>query len=145
VVQDERGMKLAFTIPGEPTGKGRPRFVRATGRTYTPEKTVNYEALVKMCCAEAMKQQGWELKQDGALELTVKAYMRPAASTSKKRLAAMLSGEIRPTKKPDYDNIGKTISDALNGIAYRDDAQITDAVVRKRYALEPRVEVEICR
>ena len=43
---------MKFTIPGEPTGKGRPRMTR-TGHTYTPEKTVNYEALVKMAYKQA--------------------------------------------------------------------------------------------
>ena len=42
-----------------------------------------------------------------------------------------------------FDNIGKIICDALNGIAYRDDAQIVDALVRKFYSDTPRVIVEI--
>ena len=52
-------------------------------------------------------------------------------------------GKERPTRKPDFDNIGKIICDALNGIAYRDDAQIVDALVRKFYSDTPRVIVEI--
>ena len=39
--------------------------------------------------------------------------------------------------------LGKIICDALNGIAYRDDAQIVDALVRKFYSDTPRVIVEI--
>ena len=56
---------------------------------------------------------------------------------------AMIDRLIRPTRKPDFDNIGKVICDALNGIAYRDDAQIVDALVRKFYSDIPRVIVEI--
>ena len=55
----------------------------------------------------------------------------------------MIDRLIRPTRKPDFDNIGKVICDALNGIAYRDDAQIVDALVRKFYSDTPRVIVEI--
>ena len=55
----------------------------------------------------------------------------------------MLDGLIRPTKKPDWDNIGKVVCDALNGIAYRDDAQIVDSMVRKFYGEVPRVVVII--
>lgn len=55
----------------------------------------------------------------------------------------MIDRLIRPTRKPDFDNIGKIICDALNGIAYRDDAQIVDALVRKFYSDTPRVIVEI--
>ena len=46
----------------------------------------------------------------------------------------MRSGIIRPTKKPDFDNIAKIICDALNGIAYKDDASIVSAIVEKYYA-----------
>ena len=55
----------------------------------------------------------------------------------------MLEHKIRPTKKPDWDNIGKIICDSLNQIAYRDDAQIVDSQVRKFYSENPRVEVII--
>ena len=50
---------------------------------------------------------------------------------------------LRPTLKPDYDNIAKIIADSLNGIAYRDDAQIVDGYVRKFYSDKPRVVVTI--
>ena len=36
----------------------------------------------------------------------------------------MLEWEIRPTKRPDLDNIAKAVLDALNGLAYQDDSQI---------------------
>ena len=37
----------------------------------------------------------------------------------------------------------KVVCDALNGLAYHDDAQVTSLEVKKRYAVIPRVEVEI--
>ena len=42
---DNTGWRLAqtVTIPGEPVGKGRPRFNRRTGRPFTPAKTVEFE------------------------------------------------------------------------------------------------------
>ena len=55
----------------------------------------------------------------------------------------MRRGLIRPTKKPDIDNVVKALADALNHVAYRDDTQIVDCQVRKFYADEPRVEVLI--
>lgn len=55
----------------------------------------------------------------------------------------MLSGEIRPTKKPDTDNIAKAICDALNGVAYRDDAQICCLTVQKQYSEMSAVSVRI--
>lgn len=55
----------------------------------------------------------------------------------------MLSGEIKPTKRPDADNILKIVQDGLNGVAYPDDKSITDSRVVKRYGTEERVEVYI--
>lgn len=34
---------IRFSVPGKPLGKGRPRFSRASGRAFTPAKTVSYE------------------------------------------------------------------------------------------------------
>ena len=55
----------------------------------------------------------------------------------------MQQGLILPTKKPDTDNIAKAILDALNGLAYYDDAQICQLEVYKFYSDEPRAEVYI--
>jgi Holliday junction resolvase RusA-like endonuclease len=56
-----------------------------------------------------------------------------------------LNQAIRPTKKPDVDNIAKSIQDALNKVLYRDDSQIVLLIVGKRYADVPRVEVSITK
>lgn len=127
-----------FVIPGEPMAKQRPRFSR-TGMTYTPAKTTNYENLVKVIYQE--KYLGTDLLE-GALSVEIKAYCKPP-KTSKKKLIAMLNGTIRPTKKPDCDNIAKIILDALNNIAYDDDKNIVDLKVEKHFSDIPRVEVQI--
>lgn len=132
---------IEFTIPGDPAGKGRPKFTRS-GHAYTPKETVNYETLVKL----SFKQKYPGLKpveKDVAMLVTIKAYYKIPASASKKRQQAMREGLIRPTKKPDWDNIGKIVCDALNGIAYYDDSQVVAVTVEKLYSDTPRVEVEI--
>lgn len=45
--------------------------------------------------------------------------------------------------KPDCDNIIKIILDALNGIAFKDDNQVSELQIEKRYGQEDKVEVEI--
>ena len=55
----------------------------------------------------------------------------------------MEAGLIRPTKRPDVDNVLKIVCDALNKIVYDDDACIVDAQVRKYYSANPRVEISI--
>ncbi|MFL8231041.1 RusA family crossover junction endodeoxyribonuclease, partial [Clostridioides difficile] len=54
-----------------------------------------------------------------------------------------VEGLIRPNKKPDLDNIIKSVADSLNGIAYKDDSQIVEVVSKKYYSDRPRVEVEL--
>ena len=131
-------MKIELVIPGRPMGKQRPRVMR-NGHTYTPDKTVNYETLVKQLYIEKYFQKQLE----GPIRATITAYMYIPKSESKKRKRKMLANEILPTKMPDWDNIGKIITDALNGLAYEDDKQIVDARVVKVYGDQPRVEVEL--
>jgi Holliday junction resolvase RusA-like endonuclease len=46
---------------------------------------------------------------------------------------ACLNRSDRPTKKPDADNICKAVCDAMNGIVYKDDAQVVSLHFTKRY------------
>ena len=137
-------MRAEFTIPGAPQGKGRPRFSSYGGRvhTRTPEQTVLYENLVK---TEYQRQCGDVRFPDGkAVNVEITAFYEIPKSAGKKKRQEMLAGfRLRPTKKPDADNVAKVICDSLNGIAYRDDAQVAELTVRKFYGEIPRVEVWI--
>lgn len=135
-------MRAKFCIHGEPQGKGRPRFSTVCGhvKPRTPDETVLYENLVK---TEYRQQAGVRFPDDAMLDVRIFAYYSMPKSVSKKKRQAMLDKKIRPTKKPDFDNIGKVICDSLNGIAYRDDAQVVDSMVRKFYGETPKVVVTI--
>jgi len=134
---------IEFIIPGPPQGKARPRVVRTkSGRSmsFTPDKTVAYEELVRArytaACHPAEPLQG-------PVCVEVAAWYSIPQSASKKRHAAMLNGSEYPTKKPDCDNVLKIICDALNGIAYHDDAQVVHSSVDKRFSDFPHVDVRI--
>ena len=136
-------MEVRFTVKGEPQGKGRPKFARVGDhvKTRTPDQTVIYENLIR---TEFQRQCGHKrFPDDAQLDMRVMAYYQVPTSASKKKIKLMLCHEIRPTKKPDWDNIGKVVADSLNQVAYRDDAQVVDAQVRKFYAQQPRIEVVI--
>lgn len=134
---------MTFSIPGAPQGKARPKVVRngTFSRAYTPEKTVNYEALVKLSYQQAAG--GLFLGAGVPVRVRIDAYYDTPKSESKKKLRNMLAGLLFPTKKPDWDNIGKIVCDALNGIAWKDDAQIVDGHVLKHYSEVPRTDVLI--
>ena len=127
-------------IPESITGKQRPRMNTYTGRAYTPNKTKNYEYLVRQLFV--YKYPKFE-PIVGRVKLSVIAYFGLPKSISKQKEAGMLAGTISPTKKPDWDNIGKIISDALNKFAFKDDAQIIEATIIKKYARTPKVLVRI--
>ena len=132
--------RISIIIPGDPVGKGRPRFVRATGRTYTPEKTSRYENFVRMAFCDKYPDH---VPIDGAVDLTIRAYFKIPESWPKWKKEFGRTELMKRTSKPDADNIVKSVCDGLNNVAWKDDAQIADLTTRKRYSDRPRVEIEI--
>jgi len=111
---------IVIELPGEPKGKGRPRFGR--GRAYTPADTRSYEEALAW---EGRRVMGSRQPLDGPL------CVRIEAKRSKP-----------PTAKPDADNIGK-MADALNGIVWRDDCQIVDMRIIKTRADVPSLTITV--
>ena len=136
-------MRVCFTVWQEPQGKARPKFAKR-GRyvsVRTPEKTRAYEKSIQ----EAYLQQcgNQTCLEGGIVEMKVTAYFKIPKSASKNKRQAMLLGEIRPTKKPDADNILKAVADALNGVAYKDDACVVKMNVEKFYSDVGRIDVVV--
>lgn len=132
---------VKFEIEGTIKGKGRPRFSKFGNyvKAYTPEDTVSYENLIKL--QFRISCGNWYSEMP--LKMKITAIHSITKSVSKKNRARMLSGEIKPTKKPDADNIVKVICDALNHIAYKDDTQIVELEIKKVYGELEKVVVEI--
>ena len=129
----------SIIIPGKPLGKQRPRVLK-TGIAYTPKETVNYETFVKMLYLE--KYAG-EKPFEGPVSMLISAFYQIPKSASKRQRKAMARHHILPTTRPDIDNIAKIIMDALAGVAYQDDKQVTSCAVNKLYSHEPKVVVDV--
>lgn len=125
--------QLAFTIPGKPVGKERPRVTRKG--TYTPQTTREYEAAVRQAfldaCLISAMNSGRRFDKDRVRRATVTvcANFRVPPSWSKAKQSQAYNTFC--TRKPDADNIGKVICDALNGVAYPDDACVVSLTVDK--------------
>ena len=125
---------------GSIVGKARPRMNTRTGRAYTPTKTKLYEYGLRQ----------WFLMNypnfkpiESRVKVTIIAYFEIPKSTSKKKEAEMLNGNISPTKKPDADNIIKIVLDGMNKFAFKDDTQVTKLEIEKKYDVNPRIYVKI--
>ncbi len=81
---------------------------------------------------------------EGPILFGLKVFL-PIPKKSKKWQAAARAGEIRPTTKPDLDNLIKQIKDCAKGIFWLDDKQVVEYLsgTGKWYGDVPRWEVEI--
>jgi len=132
---------VSFTVPGQPVAKGRARISTFGGhvRSYTPEKTRRYENQVSAYAAEAMRNVP---PMGGPVEVVVDAHMLVPKSWSLKTRLAAIAGQIKPTTKPDLDNIVKAL-DGMNGIVVVDDSQIVKLTATKQYAEIPQLIVSV--
>ena len=129
--------RYIFTIPGKCQPKERPRVMK-TGYTFTPKKTVDAEAKIKL-----FAQNAGCTPLEGAIEIEITFAFPIPKSYSKKKRAQIVSGELLATKRPDIDNLVKTVTDALNGVAYGDDAQIISVTANKCYDEDEQTTVVI--
>jgi Holliday junction resolvase RusA-like endonuclease len=117
---------IHLVMIGKPSGKGRPRFVKATGRTYTDEQTMSAEQRV---VTEWM--MAGQPRIDGPVHVQI--VLEVARPKSHYRANGSLSAAGRralvPVRKPDLDNAAKLVMDALNGRAYRDDVEVVSLSV----------------
>jgi Holliday junction resolvase RusA-like endonuclease len=134
-------VKIDFFVSSTPEPKGRTRNTinhsggRPTVRSITPKNTREYEAEVR---TEFRLRYGHYndfpiFSQGIPLQASLDfIFLRPESKRKGKNRREY------PAIKPDYDNLAKSVSDALNGWAYHDDSQIVTTVIRKRYTEDIR-------
>ena len=134
---------MIFTVEGKPQGKARARtfYDKKVGkmRSVTPEQTKSYEDLIRW----SYKAAGGQYMGEKVLQVSIRAFYPIPSSFSKKKRDAALCGEIRPTTKPDCDNVIKVVLDALNGVAYYDDKQVVYVCCNKFYADQGSLRISI--
>ncbi len=126
-------MRLEFSVPAKPVAKARPRFT-FTGRAYTPKATADFERLVAACARCAMLASG-QSPAEGCLHASLEFYYEPPKSwrVSDKRQCEQ-AGRTPKTTKPDTDNLVKAVLDGMNGVVFKDDAQITRVTALKAWS-----------
>lgn len=109
---------IKIVVPGRPVPKARPRLGKR-GNVYTPTRTKEYEQLVGWCAKQHIQET-----IDGDIALHIKVY-------------------VKNNIFPDIDNIAKSIMDGLNGVAYKDDKQVSCLTVQRIKGNEEKVEIEL--
>ena len=121
---------IAFTVPGRPVPKGRPRFNRRTGNAYTPAKTREYEKLVATKAAEAAI--GRELPLTGPVAVQLTFDYTKGAMLARVKLLPASPLQSWHTARPDIDNVTKAILDGISKAGLlSDDAQVCFLCVSK--------------
>lgn len=112
-------------------GKQRPRF--GNGHTRTPEKTkIAEDAIANAYKGASIREYGMVAFAPQYVPVAMQVDCYPGWTKSwRYKLPKWLRDRLPFTKTPDWDNCGKTVSDALNGIAYHDDSQVIAAHVYK--------------
>ena len=123
-----------------PQAQARPRATRMGRgiRLYDPKKTSDFKKELRAMA------QGLDVEplQD-ALSVEIWFYRAVQKSISNKEHVRRTKGYVRPIKKPDVDNYIKSTLDALNGVLWKDDNLITTITAHKKYAEQPRIEIEV--
>lgn len=141
-------MTVSFYIEGEVMGMPRPRSTIINDHIRVYETTKSKKHKEQICMAYKIAARNLhpslpKLKKGTGYKVRIIICKLPPKSFSKKRMRAALAGEIQPTAKPDVDNVAKTILDALNGVAWRDDSEITSLIIMKTYAEASCAKVSI--
>lgn len=134
---------IELRIPITPVAKGRPRvsIIGGHAHAYTPKKTAKYESEIASSYSEATHY--FRFDRDQALNVSLVFGMPIPKSAPKSRQNAMAEGILKPIKKPDADNLAKSVLDALNGVAWVDDSQIVRLKAEKKYSRDPYVFINI--
>lgn len=141
VGEEAEDVKMKFIIPGEAVPAGRPRVTR-TGHVYKPAKSRAYETNAAAYVRAIYREHGGK-PVGGAVMLTVDEYRQIPRSWSRGKQDEAEKGLIRPTGRPDIDNVIKAAMDILTkaGI-WKDDAQVVSLYASKHYG-EPRLEISV--
>lgn len=122
---------LTVRVHGEPKGQPRPRAFAMKGkaRMYDPGTAEGWKASVAHAITTA---RGDQPPMDGAVCLRA-TFIMPRPKYLLKRSSP--PGRLPHTSKPDADNLLKAVMDAMTQIGvWRDDAQVSETLVLKRYA-----------
>lgn len=136
-IKNIKWLRHDFTIYLLPKATPRPRYNNSSHIFYVKGAKDNRDLFYKFidsCGIDVIKTP---------CKFTCISYLPiPFSMNIIERILAEL-GFIRPITKPDWDNLGKTYSDMIQGSLLFDDALIVEGTSKKFYSIKPRIEISI--
>lgn len=111
---------IKFTVMGEPMSKSRPRFNPKTGRAYTPERTREAERAVR----DAYEANAGDYQFLNGVGIELRFF-------------------LGTRRVKDTDNLTKLVKDALNNVAYPDDAAVSVEGAVRYFTTRERARTEV--
>ncbi len=103
--------------------------------TYTPKKQKEEADSIMQLLAQYVPEKPME----GYINIVISAFLPIPQSKPQWWKDAAFKKYIKPTGKPDVDNLAKNILDCMTKMSFwNDDNQITRIIVAKEYSLKPR-------
>lgn len=134
--------KIQFEIPGDVQAQQRPKFSRMGKgvKAIDPIESRNYKSFVRLVAS----QHAPAALITDPIKLTVDVYRKiPKDKQTGPKMKLIQEGKLRPTTKPDIDNLVKGIKDGLSKVVWHDDSQVIELVARKWYSDNPRAVVTV--
>ena len=131
-------MAITFSVPGDPVPQPRPRVSTRGGfaRAYVPAKhpVHGYRTNIAAAARDAGVRETSE-----PLNVVIDAvFARPKSHMRKSGIRS----DAPKLPRPDVDNIGKAVLDALQDVI-GDDTCVARLVVEKSYGVEARTTVRV--
>ena len=128
--------KLSYTIYLVPKGTPRPRSGK-NGVFYVKGASDN-----KKIFKEFIRDNDITLISTPTKFHCISYLPIPSSMSNVEKILAEL-GFIRPTSKPDWDNIAKAYCDMIQGLLLYDDSLVVEGSSKKFYSVKPRIEIII--
>ncbi len=140
---------LSFFVAGVARPKGSHKSIVVGGEAHLIGASAKEYGWRQTVTSRAVEAMNGLPPIEGPVAIILEFFEQRPKGHFKKNGDLRPAAPLWPTKAPDADKLMRSIGDALNGVCYRDDSQICDATIRKRYTGSgpfdsPSVGVRIC-
>jgi Holliday junction resolvase RusA-like endonuclease len=140
---------LEFWAYGQPKPKGSMQpGVSKAGKPFARHsgglKHAAWVHVVQLAANLAMREGHVAVVQEGAIHGQMTFFRpRPNGHLDRRGMVRPRCIALLPSMRPDYDKLCRSVGDALTGVAYKDDSQLTTVLIRKRWAVRAGVYVQL--